>query len=709
MQQWTLSFTPTFLNELLGLPQKVSKQISQKVKVLAQDPISARGDAKKLGGATNNVYRVRVGNYRLFYSFGQGWVKLLSVRKRDERTYADSIPGFTTPDTPPPDAALLDPQMQAGPDTGYQVPTEQDHDGDILPPAPTDRPSAPGIPLPVTLTEDRLRQWQIPPDYWPDLVVVQDEDALLNVVLPDKLLARILDNLFPRSIAEIDRQTEYILKTPEDLDRAVTGDLTSFLLKLDADQQRLLDVGGNGPTLVKGGPGTGKSVLALYRVQRLLDAGQAPVLFTTYTNALVGYSEQLLEHLLGQPPRERGVTVTTVDALVFKYVVGTHGRPSFATEGQMRACLETALQTADIPAANAFDRNVRRETLVRLGYDYLLEEFLSVIEARGLVSQEEYLSIERRGRMLPLRAPVRAALWAVYQAWGHAMDQQGVTTWERLRRAALAIVTGLPEKPYQALVIDEAQDLAPVALRFLLELVATPQHVYLTADASQSLYQRGFAWKQIHADLNVRGRTLLLRRNYRNTAEISAACATIMQETSAGDAECLTQEPSPYTGTPPTIALSPSADADGAIIQAFFTSAARRLRLPLHSGAVLCHSQYAAQRIAAQLTRLGMPAAFMRGKDIDITRPCIKVLTLHAAKGLEFPFVAVVRLEAGMLPHDTAHLPPEEVPAALDQQRRLLYVGCSRAMRALLVCGSHAAPSPLLAPLGAPHWKVIEG
>ncbi len=241
MQQWTLSFTPTFLNELLGLPQKVSKQVSQKVKVLEQDPISARGDARKLGGATNNVYRVRVGNYRLFYSFGQGWVKLLSVRKRDERTYADSIPGFAAPNTPPPDAALLDPQMQAGPATGYQVPTEQDHDGDTLLPAPTDRPSAPGTPLPVTLTEDLLRQWQIPPDYWPDLVAVQDEDALLNVVLPDKLLARILDNLFPRSIAEIDRQPEYILKTPEDLDRAVMGDLTSFLLKLDTDQQRLLD------------------------------------------------------------------------------------------------------------------------------------------------------------------------------------------------------------------------------------------------------------------------------------------------------------------------------------------------------------------------------------------------------------------------------------------------------------------------------------
>src|SRR5215207_6999925 len=89
MPNWTLSFAPTFLNELLGLPQHVSKLVSQKVKVLEHDPISAHGDAKKLGGYKNNVYRVRIGDYRLFYSFGQGWVKLLSVRKRDEQTYAD--------------------------------------------------------------------------------------------------------------------------------------------------------------------------------------------------------------------------------------------------------------------------------------------------------------------------------------------------------------------------------------------------------------------------------------------------------------------------------------------------------------------------------------------------------------------------------------------------------------------------------------------
>ena len=81
MTTWAVSVADTFFNELLNLPQGISKKVSRVVKILGQDPISAQGDAKKLKGYTNNIYRVRIGDYRLFYSFGEGWVKLLSIRK----------------------------------------------------------------------------------------------------------------------------------------------------------------------------------------------------------------------------------------------------------------------------------------------------------------------------------------------------------------------------------------------------------------------------------------------------------------------------------------------------------------------------------------------------------------------------------------------------------------------------------------------------
>jgi DNA helicase-2/ATP-dependent DNA helicase PcrA len=63
----------------------------------------------------------------------------------------------------------------------------------------------------------------------------------------------------------------------------------------------------------------------------------------------------------------------------------------------------------------------------------------------------------------------------------------------------------------------------------------------------------------------------------------------------------------------------------------------------------------------------------------------VTLMTLHAAKGLEFDTVAVVGLEDGLLPHDRANTDPNE----LEEERRLAFVGITRAMRRLLLTHAH--------------------
>lgn len=696
MPTWTASPTRTFLNELLNLPKNVSKRVTRILEVLENDPISAQGDAKKLK-KYENVYRVRIGEYRLIYSFGQGWVKLLSIRHRRDVYEGELDDDFQTPPSLP-NPSDLEPLLTQPTSESYVA---------VLPsiemPA-TVLSSSITTALPYELTESLLEQWHIPEEYWSRLLSIQNADALLDLPIPHEFIHRILDILFPSSIEELAAQPEYLLKEPEDLNHFVEGNLIDFLLKLDPNQERLKNLESNQPILITGGPGSGKSTIALYRVQKLVELGYKPILFTTYTNTLVKYSEQLLEQLLGKPPNQAGVKVATADSIALRYYAEVYGEPTFAADNQCLGCLQRALEITEIPANNV------QQKLEKLGISYLLEEILDVIEARGL-TREEYLVKRRWGRLIPLQRNIREAIWAIYQTWQQRMAANGYITWEQLRRKALEVVTQLPQKPYQAVIIDEAQDLSPVSLRLLLALVSSFQNVSLTADASQSIYQRGFSWTQVHAELRVRGRGIIKHNhhNYRNTQQIAIACATIRHGTDASEAiDDIDHKPSAYQGDPPTLLLVDNKKQEIQAIQEFFTTAAKKFRLPLFGGAVLCRTQELCQEIAVRLTNAGMKAEFVNGKMLDINKPYIKVLTLHSAKGLEFPFVVVVGLSENSLPFIKRSIPPEEEPTVIDEQRRLFYVGCTRAMRALMVCGSRSKPSPFLDSLCPPLWQRQE-
>lgn len=84
------------------------------------------------------------------------------------------------------------------------------------------------------------------------------------------------------------------------------------------------------------------------------------------------------------------------------------------------------------------------------------------------------------------------------------------------------------------------------------------------------------------------------------------------------------------------------------------------------------------QLLRAYLERVALVAD---ADSVDPDQGAVTLMTLHAAKGLEFTGVAMIGLEEMVLPHARVN----ENPAELEEERRLAFVGVTRAMKRLLI------------------------
>ena len=100
-------------------------------------------------------------------------------------------------------------------------------------------------------------------------------------------------------------------------------------------------------------------------------------------------------------------------------------------------------------------------------------------------------------------------------------------------------------------------------------------------------------------------------------------------------------------------------------------------------------------------------AALMSGADESLAKNSVTLMTIHAAKGLEFPVVFLVGMEEGLFPS-----PRSVGEGNLEEERRLAYVGMTRAMRQLVISYARSRysfggrryniPSQFLHELGVP-------
>ena len=649
-----------------------------------------------------------MGKYRLIYCVGNRCIKLLMVGNRDDiyqRFEADpdidvEIPeGTLRIDPQPIPTTHFDPPKIVDP-----FPGEDNNDDEKEGTVSDEEDSS------SKLLSELLAEWGVSEEDNKAISECLNIEEILGLDIDDKVKEIVLRWNRPTKIEEVIEEPVYELPSAEHLEKYLDGTLKGFLLKLDPEQEKVARKNLRGPTLVKGGPGTGKSLVALYRIRNLMqpDAqrdlfNKAPprTLLVTYTTTLIKASQQLLKPLLGDSMKH--VDVNNLDKIVRKSIgrAGLEFRP--ATENHKLEALKDAV---DLLINESKSENpVLNRLLSRVSNDYLIAEFDWVIEGRGINELESYLSEDRTGRGIPFDAETRKAVWSLHERYLKKLEKNERETWNQLRSHALnATLSGEVTLPkYDVVIVDEAQDLTPVGLRLCMALCKDPQGFYMTADSGQSIYNRGFSWKRVDDAIKVRGRTTILKYNYRSTRQIMEASMQPLREKGGGDPETADLIPV-LEGPKPRILACENVDDQVKRTAQFLKQSAEELRLPVTSGAILVRNNKAGSEFAQALSNQGVPAELVKGDTFDLDKKIVKVMTIHSAKGLEFPFVAVVRVDSNQIPMIWNVRDPDEKEARLADERRLLSVGLSRAMRRLALVFDQNRPSRFVREIDRSLW-----
>lgn len=561
-------------------------------------------------------------------------------------------------------------------------------------------------PLPEILTPALLSSWSIPESYIAILSRARTQDDLwaLRGELPEVVLERVLYGLWPAPVEEVIQRPIRLTGSADALLEAATGDrsLSSFLLKLDDTQKafvsRFKARTDSGPWLVKGGPGSGKSTVAMYCILALQERQQAQlalgapqrVLYTTYTRALTTSSELLLRELAAQPGGVQ-ISTSTMDSVVRQNAPsGAQLRPATKPadwQPLMRRCISEC------------SREAKGAGFVSDDMEFLFSEIDWVIFGKDLQSSEAYESTDRRGRGRRLSAQQKQLIWRIHIAFQKALHELGLALPSEL--AALAARSARPT--YDYVFIDEAQDLKPVHLRLAVGLCKSPHGIFITADGNQSIYGSGISWRSVAEDLRFNGRITTLARNYRTTREIWEALGDLAPTDGETDPDTL-ELASVSRGHPPYFVKYNNPNAARQRIDAFIKNALHEERIGPSCVGVLCPTNWQAQQFAQWIDPRLNPR-YMKSSEVDLTHAGVKVMTIHASKGLQFPIVVVAGVQASNATPGTSQLDRDDL---LAKEQRVLFVGCSRAMRQLMILSNAQRLSPLTSRISDERWEVEE-
>jgi superfamily I DNA/RNA helicase len=224
---------------------------------------------------------------------------------------------------------------------------------------------------------------------------------------------------------------------------------------------------------------------------------------------------------------------------------------------------------------------------------------------------------------------------------------------EQVSRTIAAVDIGqIPRAQYGAVMIDEGHDFEPDWFKLVVQMVDPEKNSMLVLyDDAQAIYgsketsnkRRKFSFASV--GVQAKGRTTILRLNYRNTLEILSVARMFASELLSGEAAdedgvpIISPESAGRSGAVPEVLSADSAaEGEARLVSARILDEMNQGRTPNEIG-ILYRKEAWAKSLEGHLTKLGIPvrAAIGSGKDsLFDGAPSVKLVSMHSSKGLEF-------------------------------------------------------------------------
>jgi hypothetical protein len=546
--------------------------------------------------------------------------------------------------------------------------------------------------------DEYLLSLGVPPDWLPTIREIANDDQLLTVVekLPEEVgerLMRLHDGELvtpplpvapsaPLSASPDNLRRFWVVQDAAELRDLLDKPIEDWMRFLHPSQRELASADFKGPVKVTGSAGTGKTVVGMHRARRLADQGQR-VLLTSFVTTLCRNIDHNLQILCNDSQRQR-ITVGTVHSQALRLARQIDPQLAPADQDHVSRLIERYQDFGDA----LFDK------------EFLVAEWTGVIENQGIVSWDEYRDAQRTGRGRGLQVRERRAIWKVFEQVGEDLASKHLATWPALcRRATEALTTGRVQSPFDAVIVDEVQDLKAQEIRFLHSLAAShPGGLMLIGDAGQRIYPGGYSLRSLGID--VRGRSRVLRINYRTTEQIRRFADQILPESSDdldGGTESRKGTRSLLHGPMPTVqGFKVAKDQEGFVVTQIGQLLGQGL-MPREI-AVFCRVGARLEPLQQALAAVGIPVYSLGRDEEDVQPDGVHFGTMHRAKGLEYKVVFAYDCTEGVVPNAATLRrckDPADYDAARARERQLLYVTLTRARDEAFVTWV-GLPSPFL-------------